>query len=217
MSRTLLSREPERSAVVLVRRESRTSRSSSRLLFLRFLLSIALPCAVAMPASASSEAREERTELVASGVDALLAMVASNDVCNAKCRYEGPDIVTERKLGYAATADRYYKWTHIHKVRHTKFFSVVTVERGQATVVKRRVLEEKKDAALIAELEEKTGLDHSPIFDAGITTYRMSPADQGMRLHVEARATVSGPISLFMGQVRAGLRDSVSAVFNNLK
>lgn len=184
---------------------------------LMLVLSVALAGGVTMPASASSEAREERTETVVAGVDALLSMVASNDVCAEKCRYEGPDIVTEKKVGHGATADRYYKWTHIHKVKHTKFFSVVTVERGSSTVVRKRVLEEKKDGALIAELEAKTGLEHSPIFDAGVTTYRMSPSDKGMKLHVEARATVSGPISLFMGQVREGLRDSIAAVFKNLK
>lgn len=193
------------------------ARSPSRRFSLALLVAVALSGAVAMPASAASEAREERTETISSGVDALLAMVASNDVCAEKCRYQGPDIVTEKKLAHGATADRFYKWTHIHKVKHTKFFSVVTVERGASTVVKKRVLEDKKDAAIIAELEAKTGLEHAPIFDAGITTYRMSPTDSGMKLHVEARATVSGPISIFIGQVREGLRDSITAVFNNLK
>lgn len=166
-------------------------------------------------ASAATEIRETKQAVVATDTAHVLEVLASSDVCHEGCRYFAPHVVREVRLKEHATADSYYKWTHVSQMKTVKFFKHFKIERGPVTQVHVRTLTRDQDAALIEELEAKTGLEHAPLFDVSTGTYTIVPKGSQVDVKITVMTRISGMMSLFAGAARKSMKESLDALFGN--
>jgi hypothetical protein len=139
--------------------------------------------------------------------------------CSKGCRYKRPDLVVVKKLNFRAKADSWYTWSHVSStLKEVKYFTHVSITRhadGNITANNRQVGENEKQ--LIKQLEEQTGLKHSPAFDSGNTkTVTKSRADGKTEMTQIVTLTASGVIAMWAGKIREGMRDNVGWTFENV-
>lgn len=171
--------------------------------------------ALSVPASASSEIRVDKKGLVKATSEHIVEVLASSDICDEGCRYYGPNIAREVKLSYRATDASFYKWTHVSGVKSVKFFKHYQVTRGPVTRVTIRVLTEDQDKALIAELREKTGWEHAPLFEASKGEYTITKKGSEVEVDIRTTTRIGGILSLLSGTVRKETEKSLDALFLN--
>jgi hypothetical protein len=103
-------------------------------------------------------------------------------------------------------------------LKEVKYFTHVSITRhadGNITANNRQVGENEKQ--LIKQLEEQTGLKHSPAFDSGNTkTVTKSRADGKTEMTQIVTLTASGVIAMWAGKIREGMRDNVGWTFENV-
>lgn len=141
------------------------------------------------------------------------------NTCDKGCKYSRPNLVAVKKLNYKSTSNRWYTWSHIsNTLKDVKFFTEVSLQRGAdgQFVANNRQLDES-DASLIKALEAKTGLSHSPAFDAGNTRTTTSKTKDGKtKVAQVVTLRASGMVAMWPGKIREGIRESVATTFKNI-
>lgn len=171
--------------------------------------------ALALPASASTEIRVDKKGFVKTTAAHVLEVLASSDICDKGCKYQGPNIAREVKLSHRATETSYYKWTHVSGIKSVKFFKHYQVTPGEVTKITIRVLTLEKDKALISELKAKTGWEHAPLFESSQGDYTVTPQGGGVEIDVRTTTRIGGILSVLAGTVRKETEKSLDALFLN--
>ncbi len=198
-------------------RVASTEHRTHKLKPLRVGLFLALTSFVAT-ASAATDVRVSRSAVIEAKTEELLSVLATEDLCEKGCRYSSPGVVKERKLAYKASDEHYYKWTHVGGIKTVKFFKEVRItSSGGVTRVKLRALTAPQDQALISELEKKTGLEHSPSFDAATGDYKFREKDGKLHVQVQTMTRISGVLTLLEGTVKSAMKESLNAIFANFE
>ncbi len=188
------------------------STSTSRRYALSVLLSIV---ALASPASASTDIAVNKTGLVKASPEHVLAVLASNDICDEGCKYHGPHIAQEVKLAHRAGANEFFKWTHVSGIKTVKFFKHFKVTRGAVWKIEVRTLQEKADARLIEELEKKSGKEHDPLFELSTATYTLTPQGDMLEVEIRTMTRIGGLLRVLSGTVRKEAQKSLDSMFEN--
>lgn len=188
---------------------------------LRFSPFLLLVCVVGLfwadPASAKDHQHEGSHITSKSPAQVVTILTAYEQTCESGCRFSRPNLKEIRRLGFQANERRWYTWSEIkNSIRNVKFFTEVTLESsGGARVLRSRQLDES-DQALIAALEEHSGLPHAPAFDKALTVTAMQPSGEGTRVTQSVFLTSSGMLSMWSGKILASVKESMAAVFSNI-
>lgn len=184
--------------------------------FLAFLLVTAVS-AIVLAASYSYSA----THVTQKSPDHIFdVLTAYGQICDEGCKYDGPNVVKFIQVREYQTDTRWYTWTHVKSgLKHTKYFNVVQVHSRSDDGLKMvtRQLDES-DQQTITKLEERTGLEHKPVFDTGKTTFTVKKTDGGKTSVTQAmRMTGSGMITMFRKKIETGMREGAQATFANIE
>lgn len=151
--------------------------------------------------------------------EVLRVLTAHSQHCDRGCKYYGPRVVQWLTLPYRRTPNDYFTWTYMSGRRDAEYFNHVRISRhSDGTIVMRQRLLDDRDEDTIDLLEEQTGLDHDPGFDAGEVTIEIRPQGDGTtRVSERVSLTTSGFLSLYEGTIRAGIEECVRASFRNIE
>lgn len=150
----------------------------------------------------------------------LSVLTAYGNYCNEGCKYYGPDVKEFVQVSYKKTATAWYTWTYVSTtMKDVKYFNRVTLTKkddGSFVFVTRQL--DEKDAAVVKELTEKTGKEHSPAFDTGKTVFTVTPAEEGKTKVVQSMSmTASGMLDMFGGKIKDGMKAGAEATFKNIE
>lgn len=151
---------------------------------------------------------------------AVLEVLSAYDkTCDKGCKYSRPNLVVVKKVAHQSTASRYYTWTHLsNTIKDVKYFTEVKIEKkaGGHFVLNNRQLD-KSDKTLIASLESKTGLSHSPAFDGGATITVTETVGDKTKVTQNVTVIAGTLASIWGGRIRDGMKESVDATFKNIE
>lgn len=170
--------------------------------------------------AAAGDVRYTASHTTAKSPEAVLEVLSAySKTCDKGCKYSRPNLVVVRKVSHQSTTSKYYTWTHLsNTLKDVKYFTEVKIEKKEDGhfVLRNRQLD-KSDKSLIASLEDKTGLPHSPAFDGGVTVTVTESV--GTKTKVTQNVTVvAGTLaSLWEGRIRDGMKESVDATFQNIE
>ena len=170
---------------------------------------------LALPASAATDVHARKSGVVEVSTERVIEVLSTDEMCDEGCRYYGPHIEREVKLKHGATSTSFYKWTHISGVKTVKFFKHFSIKHGPVTTITVRTLTEHRDAALIEELEKKTGLPHEPLFDVSTASYSIEEKGSHVEIEAVAMTRVSGLVTVLSTIVRKEMNKSLDAMFEN--
>lgn len=146
-------------------------------------------------------------------------MSAYDQTCDTGCKYGRPNLVRVKKLAHGSSSKKYYTWTHVkHPLGDAKFFSEVKVSQkpdGHFEMNNRQL--DSSDESVIATLKSKTGLEHSPAFDAGDTRTLTETVVGKTKVTQHVTVTASGMLALWEGRIKKNIKESVDATFENIE
>lgn len=104
-------------------------------------------------------------------------------------------------------------------MKTVKYFSQVTVKtKSDGSIVLVTRLLDESDAALVKELEQKTGKEHKPAFDTGKTIFSITDTKDGkVKVVQDMVMTCSGLIDMFSSQIKAGQKEGAAITFKNIE
>jgi hypothetical protein len=147
-------------------------------------------------------------------------LTAYGEICDSGCKYKGENVAEFIRLSHGKGQDSWYTWTHVtNALRSAKYFSHVTITpRADGGFVFRTRQLEEKDKALVETLKQKSGKDHSPVFDTGVTTITVESAGEG-KLKVTQAITMSatGMVTMFPGKIQEGMESGARITFANIE
>lgn len=153
-----------------------------------------------------------------SPVEVWRIMTAYADTCDKGCKYYRPSLVKVQKLAFESTPTRWYTWTHVSSsVKDAKFFSEVTIDKradGHFKTVNRQL--DSGDKQIVATLESKTGLKHSPVFDSGSTTTHTRAEGKNTFITQTVTVHTGAVVGLWSNRIRDEMRKNVAATFANI-
>lgn len=149
----------------------------------------------------------------------LEVLTAYGRVCDQGCQYHGPDVVKFIRVQELRSESKWYTWTHVKAGgRNVMHFNEVVLQgrSSEGFTFTTRLLEEQ-DKALVEKLSQRTGLQHNPAFDYGLTTIRV--ARQGDTTHVtqSMKMRATGLLTMFPGRIKAGMQAGAEATFRNIE
>lgn len=149
----------------------------------------------------------------------LDVLTAYQDICDEGCKYYGPDVVRFIRISERQTDSTWYTWTHVKTgLKQTMYFSEVKISGRSADgfVFVTRLLTES-DKSAVEFLTKRTGLEHSPVFDTGVTTITVKRGSKGVSVTQAMKMSATGMITMFPKRIQAGMEEGAQVTFANIE